>query len=242
MATYINLTNRLLRRLNEVEISSDTDFLAAIGIQAAAKDAVLDTIREINTRRTDWAFNAVEHTQVLAVGVEEYAWRDDFAAADWNSFQLQKDDDLNVNNKTLNLMSREEWYKKARDTDYNSGTDGRGIPDFVFPTHGNGWGVTPSPNELYTIKYRYYKNPEDLEAAQDETEIPSRFDYVIMSGALIHMGLFKEDNELVAVNQARYEKGLSTMVNMLTASPEYMHATGLNYTPRPVGSQGYWWY
>ena len=121
-STYMGLTNRLLRRLNEVEIT-ESDFLSARGLQATAKDCILDTVREINTVRIDWPFNAVEHTQTLEVGVEEYAWPLAFIAADWNSFQIQKDDTLNITHKRLTPVSREEWYEKRRDIDYDSETD-----------------------------------------------------------------------------------------------------------------------
>ena len=240
MSTFIDLTNRLLRRLNEVQIQ-DSDFISATGIQATAKDAIQDTLREINTRRLDWAFNAVEHTQILAVGVEEYAWEDNFAAVDWQSFSIMKSASLNVNTKPLKVISREEWYKLSKPDDYDSETSGRNIPDFVCPTHGNGFAVTPSPNQPYTVQYRYYKVPDDLVNSTDTTEIPPRFDQVIISGALTHMGLFKEDNELVAISQQKFERGLMTMVNMLTAGPEYMQ-TGVINRPGPTsGSTGFWW-
>lgn len=223
MTTYLDLTNRLLRRLNEVEIQ-DSDFLAAKGIQATAKDAILDTLREISERRTDWAFNAVQHEQVLGIGTEEYAWYDDFSTVDWQSFTIKKDTTLNTNTKPLKLIQREEWYSRMKPTDYDAEGTGRGVPDYVCATHGNGFAVSPSPDKAYTIQYRYYKAPTDLVNSTDITEIPSRFDYVIIAGAQIHMGLFKEDNELVGINQQRFEKGLATMVSTLTASPEYFHS------------------
>ena len=62
-STYLDLTNRVLRRLNEVEIES-SDFSSVRGIQAAAKDAVLDTVRNINSQKFEWPFNAASGTQV----------------------------------------------------------------------------------------------------------------------------------------------------------------------------------
>jgi hypothetical protein len=240
MTSYLDLTNRLLRRLNEVEIQ-DSDFLSAKGIQATAKDAILDTLREISERRTDWGFNAVQHEQVLGVGVEEYAWYDDFSTADWSSFVVKKDPTLNINTKPLIPIQREDWYNKLKSTDYDSESGGRGVPDYVCATHGNGWAVSPSPDKTYTIQYRYYKAPTDLVNSTDTTEIPTRFDYVIIAGALVHMGLFKEDNELVAINQQKFEKGLATMVQSLTASPEYIHSTMVIQRGMGNGSYGYWW-
>lgn len=226
-STYLDLTNRLLRRLNEVEISQ-SDFQSAKGIQATAKDCILDTIREINNGRIDWPFNAVEHTQQTLTGVEEYAWPVQFTSADWNSFQIQKNDALGVDYKSLNIITREEWYKLYRDSDYNSGTAGRGIPEDVFPSHGQGWGVTPSPDKTYTIRYRYYKNPTDMVNYDDQTTIPSKFDYVIMAGALYYLNLFKENLQGTQIMQTKFQDGIKDMVNAFLPNPIYMYGGVVN--------------
>jgi len=220
-STYMDLTNRLLRRLNEVEITQ-SDFSSARGIQATAKDCILDTIREINTMRIDWPFNAVEHTQTLSVGVEEYAWPTQLIAADWNSFQIQKDDSLNVTHRVLKPISREEWYEKYRDIDYDAETDGTTVPRYCFPSHGQGFGVSPSPDQEYDIVYRYFKSPTDLSAYNDEVTVPDRFDYVIMAGALYHLNLFKENSQGAKMAEERYQKGLSNMNIVFLPNPRHM--------------------
>lgn len=227
-STYMDLTNRLLRRLNEVEIT-ESDFLSVRGIQATAKDCILDTVRQINTQSLDWAFNAVEHTETLVAGTEEYAWPVAFTAADWDSFQIQKDDTLGVNHKRLQFITRDEWYKLARDVDYDSETDGKDVPKYCFPSHGQGWGVSPSPNKTYSIKYRYYKNPTDLSAFDDQVTIPSKFDYVIMAGALYHLNLFKENAEATVLMEKAFKDGIDNMVNLLLPNPRYVYDTRVNH-------------
>ncbi len=211
--TYIDLTNRVLRRLNETQISV-SDFPSVTGIHAAAKDSVLDAIRQINTTKIDWPFNAVEHTQVLVVGTEEYAWQSDFTAADWDSFQIQRDDTLSILNRTLKPLARDQWYKRFRDQDYDTTTTGKSQPVFIFPSHGQGFGLTPSPERAYTLKYRYYKNPTDLDLYTDQTTIPSKFDYVIVAGALYHMDLLKENAESSDRAEKRFNEGIKNMVNV----------------------------
>ena len=53
MATYLDLTNELLRRLNEVQMDS-TDFATARNVQALAKDAINASIREILHSAQEW--------------------------------------------------------------------------------------------------------------------------------------------------------------------------------------------
>lgn len=226
-STYMELTNRLLRRLNEVEITQ-SDFASARGIQATAKDCILDTVREINTYQTTWPFNAMEHTEVLSVGTEEYAWPETFVMADWNSFQLQKDDALGINHRNLKLITREEWYNHFRDMDYDSESDGLRAPDYIFPSHGQGYGVSPSPDQAYTLKYRYYKNPTDLSNYDDEVTIYDRWDYVIIAGALYHMNMFKENPEGVNIMRQKYQEGLDAMVNNMLPNPTYMYTSLVN--------------
>lgn len=239
-STYLNLTNRLLRRVNDVEISQ-SDFLSVRGVQATAKDCILDTIREINSGKIDWPFNAVEHSQTLVVGTEEYAWPADFTSADWNSFQLQKDDVLNINHMQLEPISREEWYHNFRDIDYDSETDGKAVPRFVFPSHGNGWGVSPSPKEVYPIRFRYYKNPDDLVLFDDETTIPSKFDYVIIAGALYHMNLFKENADGVSITDKKFRSGINDMVNLYLPNPREAIDSRINFGGGN-SSGGYYFY
>ena len=80
-STYLDLTNRVLRRINEVTIDS-TEFGTVRGIQAAAKDAIIDTIREINSQKFEWPFNSQVGSQTLVVGQEEYSWPSNFKIVD----------------------------------------------------------------------------------------------------------------------------------------------------------------
>ena len=239
-STFIQLTNRLLRRLNEVEISQ-TDFTSVRGIQSTAKDCILDTVREINTAKIDWPFNAVEHSQNLSVGVEEYGWPNNFTAVDWNSFQIQKDGALNINHKRLKPIMREEWYDNLRDSDYDAEGDGKNIPIWVFPSHGQGFGVSPSPNEAYPIKYRYYKNPDDLELFDDEVTIPNKFDYVIIAGALFHLNQFKENMEGAQLAKVSYDAGMKNMRNTFLPNAIYMYGTQVNFGGGQWQSAGFYW-
>ena len=134
-STFLTLCNMTLRRLNEVEIAQ-ADFGSVRGVQALVKDAVKASIAKINQTEFEWPFNAAEHTQVLTAGQSEYNWPSFFKIADFNTFQIQSNSSLNVGFKTLKAIERDEWYDKHRDDDYTAGSAGRGVPDFVFPSHG----------------------------------------------------------------------------------------------------------
>ena len=209
-STYIDLCNQTLRRLNEVEIS-ETGFGSVRGVQALVKDAVKSAVARINQAEFGWPFNAAEESDTLIQGQTEYSWPQYFKIADWNSFQIQANDSLGAGFKTLKFIEQDEWYSTYRDADYTAGSAGRDIPEFVFPSHGNGYGVSPSPNKAYTLKFRYFMNYTDITNATDVTRIPESYDTVLINGALYHMYLFKDNIESAQLASMAFEKGVKDL-------------------------------
>ena len=225
---YIDLCNQVLRRLNEVEIAP-ADFAGVRGVQALVKDAVKSAVAKINQAEFEWPFNAAEHTDTLAAGQEEYVFPADLKSVDYNSFQIQKDDSLGAEFKALRYLDRDEWYQRHRDADYDSGAAGRGIPDYVFPAHGAGYGVSPTPDAAYTIKFRYFLNFSNLTAANDLTRIPSAFDSVLVDGALYHMYMFKDNPESAGVAFQAFERGLKDLQSIYINNYEYIRDHRVNF-------------
>lgn len=208
--SYIDLCNQTLRRLNEVEIA-EADFSSARGVQALVKDAVKAAVAKINQAEFGWPFNAAEETDTLVVGQTEYVWPQYFKVADWNSFQIQANDNLGAGYKTLKFIEQDEWYSDHRDADYTAGVTGRDMPEFIFPSHGNGYGVSPSPNKAYTIKFRYFMNYSDITNATDVTRIPESYDTVLIDGALYHLYMFKDNMESAQAAFIAFEKGIKDL-------------------------------
>ncbi|MDA9159569.1 hypothetical protein N9O21_03350 [Rhodobacteraceae bacterium] len=227
-STYIDLCNQTLRRLNEVEIS-EAEFLTVIGVQALVKDAVKSAVARINQSEFEWPFNAASHTQTLTAGTNEYSWPTSFKAVDWNSFQIQESASLGASYKVLKFLERDEWYKLHRDADFTTGSDGRGIPDFVFPSHGSGFGVTQSPNAAYSLVFKYYLNYTDITASSDTTRIPKTFDSILVSGALYHMYLFKDNVESAQAAFLTFQEGLKNLQTIYINNYASVTDTRLNF-------------
>ena len=208
--TYLDLCNQVLRRLNEVEIVA-ADFASVRGVHALVKDAIKSAVARVNQQSFEWPFNATSHTQELVAGASEYSWPTSFKAVDWNSFQIQESSTLGSSFKSLKFIERDEWYRHHRDTDFSAGSTGRGIPDFIFPSHGSGFGVTPSPSAAFEVTFKYYLNYTDIVAATDTTRIPDGFDYVLVDGALYHMYLFKDNTESAQAAYATFDQGIKNL-------------------------------
>jgi len=227
-STYISLCNKVLRRLNEVEIV-EAEFATVRGVQALVKDAVITAQSKISQAEFEWPFNAAEETDTLSVGVEEYVWPTFYKTTDWNSFQIQKSDSLGVDFTTLKYMDRDEYYQNHRDLDQNSGSVGRGVPTHVFPSHGNGYGVTPSPNKAYIIKFRYYLNYATLINSNDEARIPDSFDSVLVDGAVYQMYMFKDNMQMAQAAFIAFEQGLKNLQTLFINNYEYIRDTRVKF-------------
>ena len=209
-STFLDLCNQTLRRLNEVEIAA-ADFPNTRGVQSLVKDAVRNSLRKINQAEFEWPFNAAEQTQVLTVGQSEYSWPAEFKVVQWTSFQLLEDPNLNVGFRSLQFIDRDIWYRQLRDRDRTAGVNGAGVPTHVFPSHGTGFGVTPSPDKPYSVRFRYFLNVVDLSNADDLTRVPSDFDHVIVDGALYHMYMYKDNPESAGLTSVAFERGLADL-------------------------------
>jgi len=140
-----------------------------------------------------------------------------------------KDDNLNADFKALRFLDRDEWYQKHRDDDYEAGASGRGIPDYVFPSHGSGYGVSPVPDAAYTLKFRYFLNFTDLTNFNDLTRIPSAFDTMIVDGALYHMYMFKDNPESASVAFQAFERGLKDLQSIYVNDYQYIRDRRVNF-------------
>ena len=206
----MDLCNQTLRRLNEVELTS-SDFADARGVQATVKDAVRASVAEINQSEFKWPFNAAEHSQSTTIGRIEYDWPQYFKIVDWNSFQLIDTSGANNVYEHLDFIDRDSYYNFHRDQDNNSGTTGRGRPTLVFPSHGSGFGVTPSPDSIFLIRFRYFLNYTDLINHDDTTRVPTSFSSVIVDGAMMHLYMFKDNVEAAQIARLVFKEGIKNL-------------------------------
>jgi len=230
-STYLELTNELLRRLLEGQLTS-TDFASARSTQATAKDCIRAAIKEIDAKEREWPYQYETGTQLLVVGTTEYNFPTTLKQADWESFYIVKDDALSVNTTPLGRITRDIWMKKYRPLDLDAGSDGRGTPVFVFDSSKsklNSFGVTPSPDQAFTIGYEYYVKETELVDHDDETTIPQEFDYVIINVALKHFYMHKDNSEQVSVWLPEVERSINHMRHTLMPKKDDVSDTRVNF-------------
>ena len=106
--TYLNLTNAVLARMNEVQLTS-SNFTSARGIQVQVKNAVNESIRYINQREFNYPFNHATETKTLTAGVLNYSLPTSTKSVDYNTFRIVKDTDLAVSGGKLSILDYNEY-------------------------------------------------------------------------------------------------------------------------------------
>ena len=86
--TYLILSNRILRELNEVEMTS-SNFSSSRGIQTAVKDFINKSVHDIYNEGAEIPLLHTTTTQALQVGDGEYDFPSDMRRVDFESFFLK---------------------------------------------------------------------------------------------------------------------------------------------------------
>ena len=227
MATYVTLVNELLRRLNEVTLDTAGDgFDAVRNVQALAKDAINNSIRNILQTGQEWPFLKVTYTQTLTAGTRLYDFPADFASVDWDTFYIKQLSSTSNTPSFLPTISFEEYTQRYRGLD-DQADSGSGIsaPQRVYQTYESKFGVTPVPDNSYEIEYVYWKFPADLVLFNDTCLIPDRFNHVLIDGAMMYMMRFRSNDQSAAIHQQNFDNGIRSMRRILMDDPLDIRST-----------------
>jgi hypothetical protein len=215
--------------MNEVNLDTAGDgFTAARNVQALAKEAVNNSIRLVLQDTQEWPFLKTTYTQTLAAGTRQYSFPADFGTVDWDTFYLKKlaaKDNLPV---ALKPISYEEYIQRYRTDDDLADAAGETSPRYVYQTYGEAFGVTPVPDAAYEVEYTYWSYPSDLVAYDDVSIVPSRFDHVIVDGAVMYMMRFRSNEQSAAIHQNNFEDGIKAMRRVLLDDDLAIRSTVIN--------------
>ena len=106
--SYLTLTNKVLARLNEVQLTS-SNFTDARGIQVQAQNAVNEAVRYINQREFQYPFNHSTKTETLVPGTVRYSIPTDAKTVDYNTFRLSKNSTLGATGGRLYIINYNDY-------------------------------------------------------------------------------------------------------------------------------------
>ena len=239
MATYLNLTNELLRELNEVALTS-SNFGDAVGIQAHAQDCINRAYSDIVMAEPQWAFLATGESGATdpfygnvyvetVAGTRWYELKEssssitaDYGSVDWDNFYLTT---IGVSgasspytSQNLKFVTTEEWKDHLRESENidDADTQNYGEPKFVIRSpDARKFGVSPIPDKVYRVWFFAWDLPTALDAHGDATVFPDVYSPVLMARARYHFHQFKDAPQQAAFALEDYKKGLKQMRSAL---------------------------
>ena len=119
--TYLVLTNRTLRELNETELTS-ANFNSSRGIQTAVKDFVNKSIHDIYNEAGEIPLLHSTTTKTTNTGTQEYTLESNMKKVDWDSFFL-KPSELITNGEFTSTI--DNWTTDTGSPAYSSLGNGR---------------------------------------------------------------------------------------------------------------------
>ena len=247
MATYLNLTNELLRELNEVVLTS-ANFSAAVGIQGHAKDCINRAYSDIVMAEPQWAFLATGESgatdpfygNVYVETVAGTRWYElkassssitaDYGSVDWDNFYLTT---IGVSgasspytSQNLKFITTEEWKDHLRESENEDDANAQswGEPKFVIRSpDARKFGVSPIPDKVYRVWFFAWDLPTALDAHGDTTVFPDVYTPVLMARARYHFHQFKDAPQQAAFALEDYKKALKQMRSaLMNPTPNYM--------------------
>lgn len=237
MTTYIQLVNKLLRKVNEVEVS-EAGFNDAIGVTAAAKDCIIDALDTIYNAKYKWPWMLRNQAYTLATNSSIIPIPSDYASIDWDSFVILPDPSNNFIGQWLKPINQEEYWKYHFIDDQNKINQSGGNPTGDYPRYivtglsGNSGtiqqsSVTP-PNIIghnLTIAFRYFRKPTRPVNANDVIDLPDDYQYVLYARALYYMYVFYDNTDRAAAMDADFKNVFNDMVNnLLSRDVQHVYA------------------
>ena len=109
--TFLSLTNSVITRMNEVELTSG-NFTSSRGVQTQCKNAVNESIRYINQREFGYSFNHASNSSTLVAGQTRYTVPTSTKSIDYSTARIKKDSDLNAAGNNLVTLNYNEYIEK----------------------------------------------------------------------------------------------------------------------------------
>ena len=119
--TYLVLSNRILRELNEVELTS-SNFSSSRGIQTAVKDFINKSVHDIYNEGAELPLLHSTKTQALTTGDGEYDFPSDMRRVDFESFFLKPTELITNSEFTSNITG---WTTGDGSPSHTSSGNGR---------------------------------------------------------------------------------------------------------------------
>ena len=245
--TYLDLTNEVLRELNEIPLTA-ANFADATGLQKFVKDTVNKSIYDIANEEPQLPFFSAGvsgatdpfYGNVTVETVAGQRWytlkagsssiTTDYASIDWDDFYVTT---INVSGETapyvskgLRFLTLDDWKRYYRDSENEDDANSQnyGEPKFVIKSPDNRkFGLSPIPDKVYNVHFYAFVRPTALSAYDDTMVLPEQYSNIVTARMRYYVWQFKESPQQAAFALDDYKKGLKYMKsNLMNPTPKYM--------------------
>jgi len=245
--TYLDLTNEVLRELNEIPLTS-ASFADAIGFQKFVKDTVNKSIFDIANEEPQLPFFSAGvsgatdpfYGNVTVETVAGQRWytlkagsssiTTDYASIDWDDFYVTT---INVSGETapyvskgLRFLTLDDWKRYYRDSENEDDANSQnyGEPKFVIKSpDSRKFGLSPIPDKVYNVHFYAFVRPTALSAYDDTMVLPEQYSNIVTARMRYYVWQFKESPQQAAFALDDYKKGMKYMKsNLMNPAPKYM--------------------
>lgn len=245
MATsYLDLTNELLRELNEVTLDS-ANFSSAVGVQGHVKDSINKAYFDIINSEPQWPFlsagesgdtdpmygnvyvETVAGQRFFELKPSSDSMKTDYGSVDWDNFYATtvgvSGETAPYSAKNLKFLTTEAWktFRRIGENLDDADSQSYGIPDSVIRSpDSRKFGLSPIPDKVYRIWFYAYNLPTKLVAYSDEIVFPEMYSTVLLARARYYIHQFKDNPQAASFAADDYKKGLRSMrSNLIEAAP-----------------------
>ena len=244
--TYLDLTNEVLRELNEIPLTSST-FATATGFQKFVKDSINKSLFDIANEEPQLPFFSVgasgetdpfygNVTVATTAGTRWYTLKagssnliTDFSSVDWDDFYLTT---INVSGETapfvskgLRFLSLDDWKRYYRDSENAADADSSNAEPFsvIKSPDNRKFGLSPIPDKVYNVHFYAFERPTPLESHGDTIVLPEQYSNVITARTRYYIWQFKESPQQASFALSDYKKAMRSMKsNLINPTPNYM--------------------
>ena len=245
--TYLDLTNELLRELNEVTLTSGT-FEGAVGVQQHVKDSINRAYFDIVTQEPQWPFLSVGESGDVdpmygnvyvetTAGTRFYELKpsssnitEDYGSIDWDNFYITTvgvaGETAPYDSQNLRFMTTEAWkdYRRVSENLDDADSQQYGMPRSVIRSpDSRKFGLSPIPDKVYRVWFFAWSLPTKLVNSTDSVVFPEMYTSVLLAKARYYIWQFKDNPQAAAFALDDYKKGMRSMrSNLLEPTPSYI--------------------
>lgn len=242
--SYLNLTNELLRELNEVTLTSGS-FATAVGVQQHVKDSINRAYFDIITEEPQWPFlsagesgdvdpmygnvyvDTIQGQRFYELKPASDSIKTDYGSIDWDNFYATTvgvaGETAPYTGKNLSFMTTEAWKTFRRVSENLDDADSQtfGVPNSVIRSpDSRKFGLSPIPDKVYRVWFYAWNLPTKFTSYSDEIVFPEMYSTVLLARARYYIWQFKDNPQAASFAMDDYRKGLRSMrSNLIEAAP-----------------------